>query len=69
MSVENWWPCEPTPTYDTLATTGKQATAGMLATAWIPAALSVKQGSPAGEGTTSTAKTPAPAGSVLKSYM
>jgi hypothetical protein len=31
-------PCSQTPTYDTLATGGKQATAGMLATARIPAA-------------------------------
>jgi hypothetical protein len=31
-------PCSQTPTYDTPATAGKQTTAGMLATARIPAA-------------------------------
>ncbi len=31
-------PCSQTPTFDTPATAGKQATAGMLATARIPAA-------------------------------
>jgi hypothetical protein len=44
---------------DTPATAGKQATAGMLTRARIPAA---------GQGTTSTAKLPATAGSVWKSF-
>ncbi len=58
-------------TYDNPATAGKQARAGMLATARIPAAT----GTPAlrkehqqEKGITSTAKTPATAGSVWKSY-
>jgi hypothetical protein len=58
-------PCSQTPTYDT------PATAGILATARIPAETgmsALSKGKPAGEGTTSTAKTPATAGSVWKSY-
>ncbi len=54
-----------TPTYDT------PATAGMLATARIPAATGTPifiKGTSAGQGTTSTAKIPATAGSVWKSY-
>ncbi len=40
MFVEYWWPraMHQTPTYDTLATAWKQARAGMLAMARIPAA-------------------------------
>ncbi len=56
-------------TYDTPAKK-QQAIAGMLATARTPAATGTpafKQGTPAGEGTTSTAKTPPTAGSVWKS--
>jgi hypothetical protein len=53
-----------TPTYDISATAGKQAIAWMLASARILAAT----GMPAGKGTTSTAKMPATAGSVWKSY-
>jgi len=66
MFVEYWWPraMHQTPTYDTPATAGKQARAGMLAIERIPAAT----GTPAGEGTTSTAKTPATAGSVRKFF-
>ncbi len=60
-------PCSQTPTYETSATAGKQATAGMLA----PARISATTGTPgtlAGEGTISTAKTSAKAGSVRKRY-
>ena len=49
-----------TPTYDISATAGKQAIAGMLALARIPAAT----GMPTRKGTISTAKVPATAGSV-----
>jgi len=64
-------PCSQRPTYYTPTTAEKQAIAGMLATARIPASTgtpAISKGHQHGEGTTSTSKTPAIAGSVWKSY-